>query len=105
MTLQQRRHCKHTDLRRDKIGQSGGQAIAKRSKSIFRICTLRTLAPGSLVIGKRLNDGSEEFLVRNSWGDTCGNVTAWPCDGNGDFWIDANQLAANTWMLTYIPGK
>ncbi len=56
----------------------------------------------SLVIGKRIVDGTPQFLIRNSWGNDCNGVPVGACDGKGDFWIDGNSLASNIFELTQL---
>lgn len=48
----------------------------------------------SIIIGRRKNDaGKCEFLLRNSWGARCNNLTV-PCDTRtkGQYWINAEEL-------------
>jgi hypothetical protein len=61
-----------------------------------------------LVIGRRPNpqdSGKCQFLVRNTLHSKCKNYKSagWTdCDENGDVWIDAAALSANTYRASYI---
>ena len=55
-----------------------------------------------LLIGKRQNpqNGRCEFLIRNSWGTSCGNMLDnWKCE-NGNFWIDAEAMSLNAYKVS-----
>ena len=49
----------------------------------------------SAIIGIREKDKITQFLLRNSWGESCfGYSRDWECD-KGNLWLDAEVLARN----------
>ncbi len=63
----------------------------------------------ALVTGRRSVNGKCQFLVRNSWGNYCNGMTL-PCEWKSKkrllgTWVDAEDLAANTAMVTTLPAQ
>lgn len=64
----------------------------------------------ALVIGRRphpTRSGACQFLLRNSWGTGCDRYkkAGWSDCKDGEVWIDADRISANTWKTTYIGEK
>ena len=62
----------------------------------------------SLVVGKRARGGKCQFLVRNTWGNSC--RYKWECERNKKgkeegIWIDAEALINNIYELQYFKPK
>ena len=56
----------------------------------------------SVVIGRKLNHGKCEYLVRDSYGEECNS--RFHCDKDGSIWVPASELA-KTVGLTYVIPK
>jgi hypothetical protein len=59
----------------------------------------------SLIVGKRARGGRCQFMVRNTWGDSC--RYDWECEKNQQgqeegFWVDAENLVNNIYKLDYF---
>lgn len=59
----------------------------------------------SIIVGKRARGGRCQFLVRNTWGNSCGYD--WECEKNQQgqeegFWVDAEALVDNIYKLDYF---
>jgi len=60
-----------------------------------------------LISGKRPHpiSGRLEFLIHNSWGGSCSRYSPdWECEG-GRIWVDAEELAENTYGLMWLGAK
>lgn len=56
----------------------------------------------ALVVGKRsASDGSCEYLVRNSFGNSC-NAYDWECDERGQIWVGEKALLRNMTVTVVI---
>lgn len=57
----------------------------------------------AVLAGKRCRAGRRQFLLRNSWGDDCGQNLASRhranCDGRGNVWVDAESLMKSAYSL------
>lgn len=59
----------------------------------------------SVVVGQRpTNDGRCEFLVRNSYGQSCYAYPDWKCE-NGQVWVDSKTLINNMHGLSWLEDK
>ncbi|MEK7690747.1 MAG: hypothetical protein AAB425_06980, partial [Bdellovibrionota bacterium] len=58
----------------------------------------------ALVIGRRVRDGQQEFLVRNSWGKSClPYAPEWECEaGKGNIWVDGNALMKTVYAMAHM---
>lgn len=59
----------------------------------------------SIIVGKRARGGRCQFMVRNTWGDSC--KYDWECEKNQQgqeegFWVDAEALVNNIYKLDYF---
>jgi len=59
----------------------------------------------SIIVGKRARGGRCQFLVRNTWGNSC--KYDWECEKNQQgqeegFWVDAEALVDNIYKLDYF---
>lgn len=57
----------------------------------------------AVLAGQRCKAGKRQFLLRNSWGNNCGDQLA-PrhrpsCDGKGNVWVDAESLMLSSYSL------
>jgi len=59
----------------------------------------------SLIIGHRLVNQQDEFLIRNSWGNDCSKYHSdWQCT-DGNIWVDADTLIKNTTDYNFLKTK
>ncbi len=59
----------------------------------------------SLIIGHRLVNHKDEFLIRNSWGTDCSKYHSdWKCT-SGNIWVDADILIKNTTDYNFFKTK
>lgn len=57
----------------------------------------------SLIVGRRMRGGKCEYLVRNSWGRSCGYYhPTLPCE-QGHVWIPRDSLQRNSRDVTFLP--
>jgi hypothetical protein len=56
----------------------------------------------AVLAGQRCRGGRRQFLLRNSWGNDCGQVAARHrpnCDGRGNVWVDGENLMRSAYSL------
>jgi hypothetical protein len=61
-------------------------------------------AHASVIIGRRLNNGHCEYLVRNSYGPKCSQSYVYPCE-DGSIWVPVQDLTQYTDQLVWISSK
>jgi hypothetical protein len=60
----------------------------------------------SVVIGRRWKDGACQYLIRNSWGQSCSTYRPETTDceeKSGSFWVKGSDLESAVRNVTYIP--
>ena len=56
----------------------------------------------AVLAGQRCRGGRRQFLLRNSWGEDCGDLAPRHranCDGRGNLWVDGENLMRSTYSL------
>ncbi len=95
------------------LSQAGAQPIGVNFCSAMLTGTSSFVSPdigdsrcgnhAAVLAGQRCKAGKRQFLLRNSWGNNCGDQLAARhrpnCDGKGNVWVDAESLMMSAYSL------
>ena len=95
------------------LSQSGAQPVGVNFCSAMLTGTSSFVSPAigdsrcghhaAVLAGQRCKAGKRQFLLRNSWGQNCGDQLAARhrpnCDGKGNVWVDGESLMLSAYSL------